>query len=146
MNEMLLVVVLAGRRAVLPAVQVNSVIELAEVTPVPRAAAHVAGLGALRSRPLTLIDCAVSLGVGREKVDLRNSRAVVVEHEGHLYGLLVDAADDIVAALGEPGPLGADPGPGWSRVATGRVETEAGALPFLDIAALIAGPDESIAA
>jgi hypothetical protein len=42
--------------------------------------------------------------------------------------------------LTEPDPLGADPGPGWSRVVTGRVETEAGALPFLDIGALIAGP------
>ncbi len=146
MNEMLLVIVLAGRRAVLPAIVVNSVIELAEVTPVPRTAAHVLGLAALRSRPLTLIDCAASLGVGRAQADLGESRAVVVEHEGHLYGLLVDAADDIVAALSEPGPLGADPGPGWSRIATGRVETEAGALPFLDIAALIAGPDESLAA
>jgi len=146
MNEMLLVVVLAGRRAVLPAVQVNSVIELADATPVPRAAAHVAGLAALRSRPLTLIDCAMSLGIGREPIALRGCRAVVVEHEGHLYGLLVDAADDIVAAHGEPGPLGADPGAGWSRVATGRIETEAGALPFLDIAALIAGPDQAQAA
>jgi len=146
MNDMLLVVVLAGRRAVLPAVAVNSVIELAEVTPVPRAAVHVAGLAALRSRPMTLIDCAASLGGGRERTDPRTCRAVVVEHDGHLYGLLVDAADDIVASLAEPAPLGADPGPGWSRVATGRVETEAGALPLLDIAALIAGPDEAIAA
>ena len=48
MNDMLLVIMLAGRRAVLPAIVVNSVIELAEVTPVPRAAAHVAGLAALR--------------------------------------------------------------------------------------------------
>ena len=126
MIEMLLVVVLAGRRAVIPAIEVNSVIEVAEVNPVPRTAAHVAGLAELRSRPLT--------------------RAVVVEHQGHLYGLLVEAADDIVAARSEPGPLGADPGPGWSRVATGRIETEAGALPFLDIGALIAGPDESLAA
>ncbi|HEU4649832.1 MAG TPA: chemotaxis protein CheW [Croceibacterium sp.] len=144
MIEMLLVVVLAGRRAVIPAIEVNSVIEVAEVTPVPRTAAHVAGLAALRSRPLTLIDCAASLGAGR--TDPRASRAVVVEHQGHLYGLLVEAADDIVAARSEPGPLGADPGPGWSRVATGRIETEAGALPFLDIGALIAGPDESLAA
>ena len=146
MNEMLLVVMLGGRRAAVPAVEVNAVIELAEVTPVPRAAAHVAGLAALRSRPLTLIDCALALGAGREPTDPRTCRAVVVEHEGHLYGLLVEAADDIVAARSEAGPLGADPGPGWSRVATGRVETEAGALPFLDIAALIAGPNETLAA
>ena len=146
MNEMMLVVVLAGRRAVLPAVAVNSVIELAEVTPVPQAASHVAGLAALRSRPLTLIDCAASLGAGSALSDPQNCRAVVVEHEGHLYGLLVEAADDIVASQAEPGPLGADPGPGWSRIATGRIETEVGALPYLDIAALIAGPDEALAA
>ena len=146
MNDMLLVVMLAGRRAVLPAIAVNSVIELAEVTPVPRSAGHVAGLAALRSRPLTLIDCALSLGAGHEPTDPQKCRAVVVEHEGHLYGLLVEAADDIVAAHSEPAQLGADPGAGWSRIATGRVETEAGALPYLDIAALIAGPDETLAA
>jgi purine-binding chemotaxis protein CheW len=146
MNEMLLVVMLGGRRAALPAVEVNSVIELGEVTPVPRAAAHVAGLAALRSRPLTVIDCAAVLDVASGPADWRTRRAVVVEHEGHLYGLLVDAADDIVAASGEPAALGADPGPGWHRVALGRVETEAGALLLLDIAALVAGPGESLAA
>ena len=146
MNEMLLVVVLAGRRAALPAVEVNAVIELTEVTPVPRAAAHVVGLAALRSRPLTVIDCAASLGAGDGDLDWRHRRAVVVEHDGHLYGLLVDGADDIVAAEEEPGPLGADPGPGWQRVALGRVETEAGVLLLLDIPALIAGPGEALAA
>lgn len=146
MTQMLLVIMLAGRRAALPAVQVNAVVELAEVTPVPRAARHVAGLAALRSRPLTVIDCTAALGVGSGEADWRRQRAVVVEHEGHLYGLLVDAADDIVAAHDEPLPLGADPGPGWQRVALGRVETEAGAVLLLDIGALIAGPAESLAA
>ena len=146
MNEMLLVVMLNGRRAALPAIEVNSVIELTEVTPVPCAAAHVAGLAALRSRPLTVIDCAAVLGVAAGPPDWRRQRAVVVEHQGHLYGLLVEAADDIVAALDEPRPLGADPGPGWQRVALGRVETEAGALLLLDVAALVAGPDQSLAA
>lgn len=145
MSEMLLVVALAGRRAGLPATTVNSVIELASVTPVPRAAPHVAGLAALRSRPLTVIDCRISLGVEPAPADLVR-RAVVVEHDGHLYGLLVDAADDIVATVAEPGPLGADPGPGWHRVATSKVETEAGVLLLLDLAALIAGPDRSLAA
>ncbi len=145
MNEMLLVIVLAGRRAALPAIEVNSVIELAEVTPVPRSAAHIVGLAALRSRPLTVIDCTAALGLSEGDVDWRKSRAVVVEHEGHLYGLLVDAADDIVASLDEPAALGADPGPGWRRVALGRVETEVGAVLLLDIAALIAGPEEALA-
>ena len=146
MSEMLLVIMLGGRRAALPAVGVNSVIELAEVTPVPRAASHVAGLAALRSRPLTVIDCAAALGLGRSEGGWRGRRAVVVEHDGHLYGLVVDGADAIVAALGEPRPLGADPGPGWQRVALGRVETEAGALLQLDVAALIEGPGEALAA
>ena len=146
MNEMLLVVMMAGRRAALPAVEVNAVIELSEVTPVPRAAVHVVGLAALRSRPLTVIDCAAALGVPANEADWRRQRAVVVEHEGHLYGLLVDGADDIVAALDDPRPLGADPGQGWKAAALGRVETEAGAVLLLDIGALIAGPGESLAA
>ena len=150
MNEMLLVIMLGGRRAALPAVGVNSVIELAEVTPVPRSAPHVVGLAALRSRPMTVIDCAAAIGIATELADWRNRRAVVVEHEGHLYGLLVEAADDIVAALDEPRPLGADPGPGWQAAAIGRVETEAGAVLLLDIGALVAGPHpasaESLAA
>jgi len=146
MSEMLLVVAIAGRRAGLPALTVNSVIELTSVTPVPRAAPHVAGLAALRSRPLTVIDCRAALGLAPADDDGPARRTVVIEHEGHLYGLLVEAADDIVAAVSEPGPLGADPGAGWRNVATGKVETEAGALLLLDVAALIAGPDTSLAA
>lgn len=143
---MVLVVAIAGRRAGIPALAVNSVIDLASVTPVPRAAPHVAGLAALRSRPLTAIDCRAALGLEPEDSPAAMRRAVVIEHEGHLYGLLVDAADDIVAALGEPGPMGADPGPGWREAASGRIETEAGALLLLDLAALIAGRDRRAAA
>jgi len=146
MSNMLLLVLLAGRRAALPAVQVNSVIELSEVTPVPCAPAHVAGLAALRSRPLTVIDCATALGIATGPADWRKQRAVVVEQEGHLYGLLVDGADDIVAAFDEAGPLGADPGSGWQAAALGRVETETGAVLLLDIGALISGAGTSLAA
>lgn len=145
MSAMMLVVVIAGRRAGIPALAVNSVIDLASVTPVPRAASHVAGLAALRSRPLTVIDCRAALGFdpGEPASVLRT---VVVEHEAHLYGLVVDAADDIVATLGEAGPIGADPGPGWRHAASGKVETETGALLLLDLQAVIAGPDRELAA
>ena len=103
MSEMLLIVHLAGRRAAHPAERVKSVIDLAEMTPVPRAPAHVAGLAALRSRPMTVIDCAASLGLPVPE-GLQRHRTVVVEHDGHLYGLLVADADDIVATVGERPP------------------------------------------
>jgi purine-binding chemotaxis protein CheW len=93
-----------------------------------------------------VIDCGAALGIATHEADWRRQRAVVVEHDGHLYGLLVDGADDIVAALDEPRPLGADPGPGWQAAALGRVETEVGAVLLLDVGALIAGPDASLAA
>jgi purine-binding chemotaxis protein CheW len=146
MSTMMLVVVIAGGRAGIPAPAVNSVIDLASITPVPRAAPHVAGLAALRSRPLTVIDCRAALGLEPDGGPSARRRAVVVEHEGHLSGLLVDAADAIVASRAEPDPIGADPGPGWREVASGRIETEAGALLVLDLAALIAGPDRRAAA
>jgi hypothetical protein len=35
--------------------------------------------------------------------------------------------------------MGADPGPGWRDAATGKIETEGGALLLLDLAAVIGG-------
>jgi chemotaxis signal transduction protein len=137
---MLLLVMLAGRRAALPAERVNSVIEPSNVVPVPRAPAHVAGLGALRSRPLTIIDCRAALGFPPDETGAGGTRAVVVEHDGHLYGLKVDAADDIVEAAGEILTTAGDPGPGWNRASSGMIESPAAPLLLLDIARLVAGP------
>ena len=64
MNELLLIVTIAGERVALPAAAVESVVELDTLIPVPRAAPHVAGLSALRSRVLTVIDCRRSLELG----------------------------------------------------------------------------------
>ena len=57
MNQLLLIVSVAGGRVAFPAAKVESVVELDALSPVPRAPAHVAGLSALRSRVLTVIDC-----------------------------------------------------------------------------------------
>lgn len=138
---MLLVIALAGRRAALPAERVNSVVELASVVPVPHAPPHIAGLAALRSRPLTIVDCRVALGFAPAEGGSATDRAVVVEHGGHLYGLKVDGADDVVAADGEaPAADAGDPGPGWREASLGTRESEAGPLLVLDIARLVSGP------
>ncbi|MDQ3144567.1 MAG: chemotaxis protein CheW [Pseudomonadota bacterium] len=139
MNELLLIVTVAGSRVALPAAKVESVVELDALSPVPRAAAHVAGLSALRSRVLTVIDCQRSLELGT--TDLSGLReAAVVEIEGHHYALTVDAVEDVVEALSEPVPVRAAMGAGWERVGLGMIETEEGPLLLIDIDSLIAGP------
>jgi purine-binding chemotaxis protein CheW len=140
MNELLLIVTVAGSRVAFPASAVESVVELDTLIPVPRAPAHVAGLSALRSRVLTVIDCRRSLELGTTDSTNGIREAAVVEIEGHHYALIVDVVEDVVEALSDPSAVRAAMGAGWERVSKGMVETEEGPLLLVDIEKLIAGP------
>ena len=143
MAELLLILRIAGERVAFPASEVESVIELEEITPVPRTAAHVAGLTALRSRVLTVIDCRASLGLlGTQG----GTEAVVVPSDGHPYALLVDGVEDVVEAAAAPSALGVPLTGGWANVARGTVDVEGDLLLLLDPHALVAGPATQIAA
>ena len=145
MNALLLVVTIAGERVALPAAAVESVVELDALIPVPRAASHVAGLSALRSRVLTVIDCMRSLELGATDCADGIREAAVVEQDGHHYALLVDAVEDVVEAQSDPSAVRAAMAPGWERVSEGMVETEAGPLLLVDVSALIAGAEAKAA-
>lgn len=139
MTDLLLIVNLAGQRVAIPTVDVESVVELEGLTPVPRSADHVAGLSALRSRVLTVIDCFASLELGRAgAADLRE--AIVVAVDGHPYALIVDSVEDVVETDGEVRPVRTSLALGWHRVARGMVEAEGDLLLLIDTQALIAGP------
>ena len=141
MNELLLIVSIAGDRVALPAAAVESVVELEALIPVPRAPGHIAGLSALRSRVLTVIDCQRSLELGVTNLSEAGiHEAAVVELDGHHYALTVDAVEDVVEALSEPAAIRAAMGAGWERASKGMVETDEGPLLLVDIAALVAGP------
>ena len=123
------------------AADVESVVEIDTLIPVPRAPGHLAGLSALRSRVLTVIDCQRSLELGATDLnDGKLHEAAVVELDGHHYALTVDAVEDVVEAMSEPTPIRAAMGDGWERVSKGMVETEEGPLLLVDIASLVAGP------
>jgi purine-binding chemotaxis protein CheW len=139
MNELLLIVTIGGDRVALPAAAVESVVELDTLIPVPRAAGHVAGLSALRSRVLTVIDCMRSLELGTTDMSDGIREAAVVELDGHHYALIVDVVEDVVEAQGEPSAMRGAMGSGWERVSKGMVETEVGPLLLVDVAALISG-------
>lgn len=138
MKDLYLIVAIAGQRALLPAAFVESVVEIEDIAPVPCAAPHVMGLFALRSRVLTVIDTITALGgergAGGEK------QAVIVHVDGHLYGVLVDDVDDVVAIEGAPGQFRSPLSDGWARYATGVLDHDGEPLLLVDVAALIAGP------
>jgi len=139
--SLVLVLTLAGQRVALLAEEMEAVVEIEAIAPVPGAARHVAGLAALRSRVLTVIDGRASIGLGAAE---KPRDAVVAVVEGHPYALLVDAVEDVVEA-GDIRPLAAAAGPGWSRVARGAVEAEGDLMLLLDLAALVAGPQAEAA-
>jgi purine-binding chemotaxis protein CheW len=143
MSALLLVVEIAGERVALPSSETESVVELDTLIPVPRAAPHVAGLSALRSRVLTVIDARRSLDLGETDCSDGIREAVVVELDGHHYALIVDQVEDVVESLGEPVPVRGAMEAGWARVARGMVETEMGPILLVDVAAIVSGPDQS---
>jgi purine-binding chemotaxis protein CheW len=145
MSELLLVVTIAGERVALRSAAVESVVELDALIPVPRAAPHVAGLSALRSRVLTVIDCMRALELGVTDCSDGIREAVVVELDGHHYALLVDLVEDVVEAMSEPSPVRAAMRPGWERISEGMVETETGPLLVVDVAGLIGGAEAKAA-
>lgn len=138
MNDLFLIVEIAGQRAVLPAAFVESVVEVDEIAPVPCAPAHVFGLFALRSRVLTVIDTIAALGGNRSEPG--EKQAVIVHVDGHLYGLLVDDVDDVIAIEGAPTHPRALLSAGWARYSKGVFEHDGEPLLLIDVAAMIAGP------
>ena len=121
-------------------------VELDTLIPVPRAAPHVAGLSALRSRVLTVIDCMRSLELGDTDCSDGIREAAVVELDGHHYALIVDLVEDVVEAASDPAPVRAAMGAGLGAGSQGMVETEQGPLLLVDVAALVAGAEAKAAA
>ncbi len=139
MNTLKLIATLAGQHIALPAGAIESVVEIDAITPVPLAARHVAGLAALRSRVLTVIDTYAALELGCYAPG-DQLQAVVVTIDGHLYGLLVDEVEDVVAIDQAPEPQPAGLSPGWAANTIGLIEHEGQAILLLDPARLVTGP------
>lgn len=139
MTELLLIIALAGQRVAIPAEDVEAVVEIEGLTPIPRAADHVAGLAALRSRVLTVIDCSASIGLGRSCLE-GPREAIVVETDGHPYALLVETVEDVIEFSSKVRPVRTSLASGWRRVARGMVEAGDDLLLLIDTQALLAGP------
>ena len=146
MTDLLLILSIAGQKVALRALEVQSVIEIDALIPVPCAPPHVAGLAALRSRVLTVIDPQFALGLSQRMTRDPAIQAVVVVHDGHAYALMLDAVHDVTEARSVPTPMHTRLQGNWAEMSHGMVETDYGPLLLVDAAALIVGPEEARAA
>ena len=140
LDRLFLIARVAGQRVAFPSAEIDSVVEIDAITPVPRGPRHIAGLAALRSRVLTMVSAEAALGLPAALDGQAPRHAVVVTREGHLYGILVDEIEDVVTIPGPPLPVRCDRGSSWARVSSGMLEHEGEALLLLGVAALVAGP------
>lgn len=95
MENLFLVVHLAGERIAIPSHEVESVVRIENIVTVPGASPVIAGLFALRSRVLTLIDAQYHITENKRPVN-DGDFCVVTAIDGHPYGLIVDNVEDVV--------------------------------------------------
>lgn len=101
--------------------EVEAVVRLGDIVPIPLVQAHVRGLAALRSRVLTVIDMEARI-FGKGGLDGSASLAIVADIAAHSYGFLVDSVSDICLAPEEAQPVHGRIDPVWAPYASGIVE------------------------
>src|SRR5687767_10562889 len=121
MTHLYLIAQVAGRAVAIDADQVESVVDIGEVTQVPLASRHIRGLAALRSRVVTVVDTHTALGLDSAS---QAKRAVITLVEGHHYALLVDALDDVAPFELLPLAGGVALDTAWRHAGRGIVERD----------------------
>jgi purine-binding chemotaxis protein CheW len=134
MSHLYLIAQIAGRTVAIDSDQVESVVDIGEVTAVPRASRHVRGLAALRSRVVTVVDTQSALGLDG---DSQARRAVITHVEGHHYALLVDALDDVAPFDLLPLASGVALDAAWRNAGRGIVERDGEPILAIDLASLV---------
>lgn len=137
MDELFLIARIAGRTVAINSDQVDSVVDIGEITPVPRAGAEVRGLAALRSRVVMVVDTHAALGLADSAV--APSRAVITMVDGHHYAILVDALEDVAPFVRTPLSGGVAVDGGWARVGCGIVNRDGDPVLAVDLRSLIPG-------
>ena len=136
MTHLYLIAQVAGRAVAIDSDQVESVVDIGEVTQVPLASQHIRGLAALRSRVVTVVDTHSALGLDSAS---QAKRAVITLVEGHHYALLVDALDDVAPFELLPLAGGVALDTAWRRAGRGIVERDGEPILAIDLASLVPG-------
>ncbi|TPG43087.1 chemotaxis protein CheW [Sphingomonas koreensis] len=137
MDNLFLVANIAGRPVAISSDQVESVVDIGEIVPVPAADHRVRGLAALRSKVVTVIDTRVVLGLDEQTKP--SPRAVITVVDGHHYAILVDTLDDVTPCELTPLSGGITLEAAWRSAGCGIVELDGEPVLAIDLRAMIPG-------
>ena len=117
--------------------QVQEVLRITEIAPVPGAPDYVLGIINLRGNVVTVIDTRRRFALGEREVD-DNTRIIIIEVEGQVIGLLVDSVAEVVYLRGSEVESAPDVGNDESsKYIQGVVTREADLLILVDVNKLL---------
>ena len=140
MSSLYLIAHINGIRVAIDSDHIESIVNVQEVIPVPKSDLGIAGLFALRSRVLTLIDSQYIV-TGIAQTACKGALAVVAEIGGHHYGLLVDAVEDVVSIGIHQMEGNIKPSATWSPLVTDTASVDDELVMILDPSKLVNAPD-----
>lgn len=139
LDQLYLIARIGGQRAAFRSADVESVVVVRNVTPVPAAPRHITGLFALRSRVMTLVDAAIVVGeAGYDNAEGR--KAIIYEADGHSYGILVDQVEDVVFIDQDERPVRGYLDAGWHTISDTMIDYDDDTLLVVKAAQLVMGP------
>ena len=144
MSSLYLIAHISGARVAIDSDHIESLVNVQEIIPVPKSDPAIAGLFALRSRVLTLIDSQYVV-TGIAQPACKGALAVVAEIGGHHFGLLVDAVEDVVSIGDHQIEANIKPPEMWTALVTATASVDGELVMILDPARLVDG-QEALAA
>lgn len=138
MPALYLIAHIDGCRVAIESDRVESIVHVPDIIPVPQSDPSVAGLFALRSRVLTLIDSQYVV-TGQRRVLEKKCLAVVAEIGGHYFGLAVDRVEDVVSISPDDIQTAISPTGQWKSIISETAAVGDDLVMILDPAKLVAG-------
>lgn len=138
-NTLFLFASIAGSPIAIRASEIEAVVRIGDIVPIPLVATHVRGLAALRSRVLTVIDMEARV-FGANRGETPAKLAVVADLAAHSYGFLVDSVSDITRSPGGIQPIRGRIDPAWAPYCSGLVERDGRSHLLLTLGDFVAAP------
>jgi purine-binding chemotaxis protein CheW len=136
MSGLYLIASVTGKQIAIDSQYVESVVRIGEIVPVPKADAIVAGLFALRSRVLTLIDCQYRV-TGQPTADNERGLAVIASVGANQFGFIVEKVLDVVSADDATlSPLPPSAGK-WAEFSIGHADIDGRPVVIVDLEKLV---------